>query len=50
MRTPLRLAILGYLFLFISLTLIRLRSQLLLLERNRPWVLDIVNKKDVNHD
>ncbi|SUC30397.1 Cytochrome c-type biogenesis protein CcmC [Providencia rettgeri] len=45
MRTPLRLAILGYLFLFISLTLIRLRSQLLMLERNRPWVLDIVNKK-----
>ncbi|ELZ5939842.1 heme ABC transporter permease [Providencia stuartii] len=45
MRTPLRLAILGYLFLFISLTLVRLRNQLLLLERNRPWVLDIVNKK-----
>ncbi|MCW2255597.1 heme exporter protein C [Providencia alcalifaciens] len=45
MRTPLRLAILGYLFLFISLTLVRLRNQLLILERNRPWVLDIVNKK-----
>ncbi|EOE0522103.1 heme ABC transporter permease [Providencia stuartii] len=45
MRTPLRLAILGYLFLFISLTLVRLRNQLLLLERNRPWVMDIVNKK-----
>lgn len=45
MRTPLRLTILGYLFLFISLTLVRLRNQLLLLERNRPWVMDIVNKK-----
>ncbi|EMF0918250.1 MULTISPECIES: heme ABC transporter permease [Providencia] len=45
MRTPLRLAILGYLFLFISLTLVRLRNQLLLLERNRSWVMDIVNKK-----
>ncbi|HHR5808713.1 TPA: heme ABC transporter permease [Providencia alcalifaciens] len=50
MRTPLRLAILGYLFLFISLTLIRLRSQLLILERNRPWVLELVMKRGKHHE
>lgn len=38
MRTPLRLSILGFLFFFITLTLMRLRNLILQQERHRPWV------------
>ncbi len=38
MRTPLRWAIVGYLLVFITLTLARLRNLILLQERYRPWV------------
>lgn len=43
MRIPLRWSILGYLLLFVSLTLMRLRNLLLSAERHRPWVLALVN-------
>ncbi|PKH24474.1 heme ABC transporter permease [Enterobacterales bacterium CwR94] len=45
MRTPLRWAILGFLFLFVSLTLQRLRNLLLLTERQRPWVAELAAKR-----
>lgn len=38
MRTPLRWSILGYLLIFITLTLMRLRNLILFTERHRPWV------------
>ncbi|SQK75714.1 Cytochrome c-type biogenesis protein CcmC [Tatumella ptyseos] len=44
MRTPLQWSILGYLLVFITLTLIRLRTLILFTERNRPWVSVIANK------
>lgn len=44
MRTPLRWSIIGYLLLFITLTLMRLRNLILLTERHRPWVSALVNK------
>ncbi|TCW00373.1 heme ABC transporter permease [Biostraticola tofi] len=37
MRTPLRWAIVGYLLVFVTLTLARLRNLILLQERHRPW-------------
>ena len=43
MRTPLRWAILGYLLLFITLTLMRLRNLILYTERHRPWVANLVS-------
>ena len=43
MRTPLRWAILGYLLLFITLTLLRLRNLILLTERRRPWAIALAN-------
>ncbi len=45
MRTPLRWAIFGYLGFFITLTLMRLRNLILLQERQRPWVISLVNKE-----
>jgi len=45
MRYPLRWAIFGYLFFFITLTLMRLRNLILHQERLRPWVADLVNKE-----
>ncbi|QHM71866.1 heme ABC transporter permease [Mixta intestinalis] len=45
MRSPLRWSIVGYLLLFISLTLMRLRNLILLTERHRPWVAALVNRK-----
>lgn len=50
MRLPLRLTILGFLFLFITLTLMRLRNIILHQERRRPWValLAGVAKKEGN--
>ena len=38
MRTPLRWSIIGYLLLFLTLSLMRLRNLILYLERHRPWV------------
>lgn len=38
MRMPLRWAMLGFLLLFITLTLMRLRNLILLQEQHRPWV------------
>jgi heme exporter protein C len=44
MRYPLRWAIFGYLFFFMTLTLMRLRNLILLQERQRPWVAALINK------
>lgn len=44
MRTPLRWAILGYLLVFVSLTLMRLRNLILFTERHRPWVAEMAVK------
>ncbi|CAK9885499.1 MAG: Heme exporter protein C [Candidatus Erwinia impunctatus] len=44
MRSPLRLAILGYLFILIALMLMRLRNLLLFSERNRPWAIAIARQ------
>ena len=41
MRTPLRWAILGYLLVFVSLTLMRLRNMILFTERHRPWAIEV---------
>lgn len=45
MRTPLRLAIFGYFFFFITLTLMRMRNLLLQQDFKRPWVVDLMTKK-----
>ncbi|QIX96919.1 heme ABC transporter permease [Cedecea sp. FDAARGOS_727] len=45
MRTPLRWTIFGFLALFITLTLMRMRNLLLLQEIRRPWVLALANGK-----
>ncbi len=44
MRSPLRWAIFGYLCCFITLTLMRLRNLILMQERLRPWVAELINK------
>lgn len=44
MRTPLRLSIFGYLFFFITLTLMRLRNLILIHDRQKPWVESLVSK------
>ncbi|WP_336748458.1 heme ABC transporter permease [Pantoea vagans] len=44
MRTPLRWSILGYLLLFITLTLMRLRNLILLTEHHRPWAIDVAKR------
>ena len=44
MRTPLRWAIIGYLLVFITLTLMRLRNLILLTERHRPWAIDVAKR------
>ncbi|PIJ51537.1 heme ABC transporter permease [Erwinia sp. OLTSP20] len=44
MRTPLRWSILGYLLVFITLTLMRLRNLILRSEHNRPWVAALLTK------
>jgi heme exporter protein C len=48
MRYPLRWAIFGYLFFFITLTLMRLRNLILMQERRRPWVNALVNTRQNN--
>ncbi|MBU4683246.1 heme ABC transporter permease [Cedecea davisae] len=45
MRKPLRWTIFGFLALFITLTLMRMRNLLLLHESRRPWVLALANGK-----
>ncbi|MCW9585263.1 heme ABC transporter permease [Klebsiella pasteurii] len=45
MRTPLRLAIIGYLLLFITLALMRMRNLILLMEKRRPWVSELILKR-----
>lgn len=45
MRMPLRLVILGYLLLFIMLTLMRMRNLILILEKRRPWVGELILKR-----
>ncbi|MDN0109081.1 heme ABC transporter permease [Yersinia mollaretii] len=45
MRSPLRWAIFGYLFCFITLTLMRLRNLILQQERHRPWVSALLRKE-----
>ncbi|MFB6325898.1 heme ABC transporter permease [Pantoea deleyi] len=44
MRTPLRWAIIGYLLLFVTLTLMRLCNLILLTERHRPWALTVAKR------
>lgn len=44
MRTPLRWTIFGFLALFATLTLMRLRNLILIVERRRPWVASLANK------
>ncbi|MDF3828036.1 MULTISPECIES: heme ABC transporter permease [unclassified Pseudocitrobacter] len=46
MRMPLRYCILGFLCLFITLTLLRLRNLILWQERRRPWVATLTSKGD----
>ena len=45
MRAPLRLAIIGYLLLFITLALMRMRNLILLMEKRRPWVSELILKR-----
>lgn len=44
MRPPLRLSIFGYLFFFITLTLMRLRNLILAHDRQKPWVESLISK------
>jgi len=45
MRYPLFWSVFGYLFFFITLTLMRLRNLIINQERLRPWVATLVNKE-----
>lgn len=45
MRIPLRLSISGYLLLFITLALMRMRFLILLMEKRRPWVDELIVKR-----
>lgn len=45
MRTPLRLAIFGYMFFFCTLTLMRIRNLILESESRRPWVEKLIGKE-----
>lgn len=45
MRTPLRWSMLGYWLLFVALTLLRLRNLLLITDRHRSWVANVVHKR-----
>ncbi|WP_049294544.1 heme ABC transporter permease [Franconibacter helveticus] len=45
MRTPLRWTICGFLALFVTLTLMRLRNLILIQERRRPWVAALASRK-----
>lgn len=45
MRLPLRWTIFGFLALFVTLTLMRLRNLILVQERRRPWVAALASQK-----
>lgn len=45
MRIPLQFAIVGGLFTFASLVLVRMRTLILLAEQQRPWVIALVNRE-----
>lgn len=45
MRSPLRWAIAGYLLLFMTLALMRMRNLILLVEKRRPWVSELILKR-----
>ncbi|PLR38888.1 heme ABC transporter permease [Chimaeribacter arupi] len=45
MRYPLRWAMVGYLFFFLTLTLMRLRNLILIQESHRPWVLALFSRR-----
>lgn len=45
MRTPLRLAIVGMMLLYVTLTLMRLRNLILWQEKRRPWVTELLGKE-----
>lgn len=44
MHVPLRICILGFMSLFITLTLMRLRNLILHHERRRPWAIALANR------
>ena len=41
----LRLAIVGYLLLFVTLALMRMRNLILMMEKRRPWVSELILKR-----
>lgn len=45
MRSPLRWAIAGFLLLFMTLSLMRMRNLILLMEKRRPWVSELILKR-----
>lgn len=45
MRSPLRWSIFGFLLLSATLTLMRMRNLILLMEKRRPWVSELILKK-----
>ena len=45
MRSPLRWSILGFLLLSATLTLMRMRNLILLMEKRRPWVSELILKR-----
>ena len=46
MRSPLRWSIFGFLLLSATLTLMRMRNLILLMEKRRPWVSELILKRD----
>ncbi|VDY64724.1 Cytochrome c-type biogenesis protein CcmC [Shimwellia blattae] len=45
MRSPLRWAICGFLLLSVTLTLMRLRNLILLVDKHRPWVSELAARR-----
>ena len=45
MRSPLRWSIFGFLHLSATLTLMRMRNLILLMEKRRPWVSELILKR-----
>ncbi len=45
MRSPLRWSIFGFLLLSATLTLMRMRNLILLMEKRRPWVSELILKR-----
>ena len=44
-RSPLRWSIFGFLLLSATLTLMRMRNLILLMEKRRPWVSELILKR-----